>query len=396
MRRILFAFVFSFLSCLILCSETSAQTNDHAYRSWRWEEEVTAARPAGLAGAFVAVANDVSATTLNPAGLLWLPRDGRELGASGLRRGSGATGLGDTLTERTDLGSGSGALRLGSSWAVGAFYEEPRALRLEIDPFVLTGGLRDHGFIQARMRNFGVAAAYRVSPRLNLGAGLTASRLVLDSNSGMSVNHVFREVVNQASEDTRLRPSLGATYEAGPRVRLGLVARPGATFRVTRESFDPATSIVLDAGSAHRLREPDVYSAGAAVRVLDHLLLTGQLDFVRYSQIRDTFEIMRGSVLGQDYVLDDAVEVRGGAEWTIPVSRRLDVALRGGVYSEAPGSIAYIGPNPDEAAAFRGTERRLLGAAGATVMLRNIVGLDASTVWGGDRRLYLVGARYRF
>lgn len=372
-----------------------AQTNDHVFRSWRWEEEVAAARPAGLAGAFVAVANDSSAAALNPAGLLSLPRDGREISASALRRGSGTAGPGDSLLSRTDLGFGSAVVRLGPSWAVGAYYDEPRSLRLEMAPFVLPSGARDNGFVEAELHNFGVSAAYLVSPRLRVGAGLTASRLVLDSNSGVSFGRVFHEIVNQASSDTRLRPSVGATYDAGSTVRLGLVARPGASWTVSRESFDPTTSIVLDPGSTHRVRAPDVYSAGAAVRLLRRLLITGQLDFVRYSQIRDTLEIMRGSVLGEDYVLDDALEVRGGAEWTMPVGS-FDIALRGGVYSEAPGSLAYVGPNADEAAAFRGADRRLLGAAGATVMLRRRIGVDASTVWGGDRRLVLVGARYRF
>lgn len=387
------------LAASILVLTTSgpgwAQTNDHVFRSWRWEEEVAAARAAGLAGAFVGVANDASAAALNPAGLLSVPRRGREISASAFRRGSGTAGPGDSLLSRTDLGFGGAVVPLGPSWAVGAHYEEPRAFRLELAPFVLPSGFRDHGFVEAELHNFGVSAAYLVFPRLRVGAGLTASRLVLESNSGRSVNRVFREIVNQGSEDTRLRPSVGLTYDAGSSVRLGLTARPGASWEVDRASFDPETSIVLDAGSTHRVRAPDVYSGGAAVRVLPRLLLTGQLDFVRYSQIRDTLEILRGGVLGEDYVLDDALEVRGGAEWTIPLDS-LDVALRGGLYSQAPGSLAYVGPNPDEAAAFRGEDRRLLGALGASVMLRQGFGVDAATVWGGDRRHFLLGARYRF
>ena len=394
MRRVLVATAVSTL--LLMTSRLAgAQTNDPVYRSWRWEEEVAAARAAGLAGAFVAVANDASAAALNPAGLIALPRNGREISANALRQGSGTAGVGDSLLSRTDLGLGSAAVRLGESWAVGAYYEEPRSFRLEIAPFALPSGTREHGFIEARLRDFGVAAAFMPTPRLRLGAGLAASRLVLDSNGGVSFNRVFSEVINQASQDTRLRPSVGATYDVGSAVRLGVVARPGATWTVTRESFNPAAGIVLDAGSAHRVRAPDLYSAGAAVRVLPRLLLTGQLDLVRYSQIRDALEIMRGSVLGKDYVLDDALEARGGVEWTIPAGS-FDVALRGGVYSEAPGSITYVGPNPDEAAAFRGSERRLLGAAGATVTMRHVIAVDAATVWGGDRRLLLLGARYRF
>src|SRR5262245_10397094 len=326
MRRILVA---SACSLLFAAGQLVwAQTNDRVYRSWRWEEEVAAARPAGLAGAFVGVADDASAAALNPAGLLALPPKGRELSANALRRDSGAAGP-DSLLSRTGLGYGGAAFRLGSSWAVGAFYAEPRSLRLEIAPFQLPSGMVDHGFIEAEMRDFGLSAAYRPTDRLRIGASLVASRLVLDSNGGESFNRVFFEVTNQASEDTRLRPSVGALYDASSTWRLGLLIRPGTSWTVSRDSFNPTDSIVLDPGSTHHVRAPDVYSAGSSVRVLDRLLLTGQLDFVRYSQIRDDLEIMRASVIAEDYVLDDALEARGGAEWTIP-ARSFDVALRGG------------------------------------------------------------------
>jgi hypothetical protein len=392
MRRVLVAFVCT--SLLALGQLGWAQTNDHVYRSWRWEEEIAAARPAGLAGAFVSVANDASAASLNPAGLIALPLEGREVSASLLHRRDGSAGP-DSLLSRTDLGFGGAAFRLGSSWAVGAFYSEPRSLRLEIAPFQLPSGARDHGFMEAELRDFGVSAAFRATDRLRLGAGLMASRLVLDANGGVSRNQVFNEIVNEGSEDTRLRPSIGALFDAADTVRIGLLVRPGASWTVHRDSFNPSESIVLDPGSTHRVRAPDIYSAGTSWRLAERLLLTGQVDFVRYSQIRDDLEIMRAAVVAEDYVLDDAVEVRAGAEWTIPVGS-FDVALRGGVYSQAPGSLVYVGPNRDEAAAFSGSQRRLLGAAGATVMTRHGIGVDAATLWGGDRTLVLVGARYRF
>ena len=393
MRRMLVVIV----PALLLASSHLgwAQTNDRVYRSWRWEEEIASARPAGLAGAFVGVADDASAATLNPAGLLALPEKGRELSASALHRDSGAAGP-DSLLSRTNLGYGGAAFRLGSSWAVGAFYAEPRSLRLEVAPFQLPSGMVDHGFIEAEMRNFGVSAAYRATDRLRLGAGLMASRLVLDSNGGESINRVFNEVTNQSSEDTRLRPSVGALYDASSMWRLGLLIRPGTSWTVSRESFDPNASIVLDPGSTHHVRAPDVYSAGTSVRVVDRVLLTGQLDFVRYSQIKDDLEIMRGQgVIAEDYVLDDALEARGGLEWTIPAGA-FDVALRGGVYSQAPGSIVYVGPNRDEAAAFAGSKRRVLGTAGATLMMHRGIGVDAAMVWGGGNDQLLLGARYRF
>ena len=62
------------LGMLLAGSSVNAQSNDHIFRSWRWVEDVPAPRAAGLGGAFVAVADDSSATFLNPAGLTLLPK----------------------------------------------------------------------------------------------------------------------------------------------------------------------------------------------------------------------------------------------------------------------------------------------------------------------------------
>src|SRR5262249_61648845 len=58
---------------LLCAASASAQTNDDAFRHWQWREPSVGARTAGLADAFVPLANDDSAVLVNPAGLAILP-----------------------------------------------------------------------------------------------------------------------------------------------------------------------------------------------------------------------------------------------------------------------------------------------------------------------------------
>src|SRR6185503_3803946 len=96
------------LGAMATAVPAAAQTNDHVFRSWRWTEEIEAPRAAGLAGAFVAVADDSSATVLNPAGMLLLPKT--ELAATMAASASGTISpVGDREDSRTDPGFIGGA-----------------------------------------------------------------------------------------------------------------------------------------------------------------------------------------------------------------------------------------------------------------------------------------------
>lgn len=370
-----------------------AQTNDHLYRSWRWEEDLSAPRPAGMAGAFVAVANDSSAAALNPAGLLILPKG--EIAGSLLRRGSGTLSSGDSLAAASGVGLLGGARRFGS-WAVGAYYSEPREVQIGINPIPLPDRTRDQGFLDASVKDFGASVAYRVSPRLRLGAGILGARLELngtdarDFRRGPDLEHV-----NASAEDTSFRAIVGALYDWSEKLRLGLTVRTGTTWKVTRSAWVISRALVLDPGSLYEVRAPDAYSAGASYRLLNHLLVSGQLDYVRYSQISSGLTQPVGNP-GGAYVLDDAFEPRAGAEWWHPL-RSLELQFRGGLYSQAGNALRFVGSDKVEAATFRGTDRRLLGAVGASVVKTrgpaHGLAFDTGLVFGGDHTVLVAGAR---
>src|SRR5262245_61364343 len=68
------------LAILCLTSPLAAQTNDPVFARWRFNPDSIGSRPAGMGGAFVAVADSNKAAYANPAGLTLIPV--KELGLS--------------------------------------------------------------------------------------------------------------------------------------------------------------------------------------------------------------------------------------------------------------------------------------------------------------------------
>jgi long-subunit fatty acid transport protein len=387
----------SFLIVLtgVLAPSAWAQTNDHFYRSWRWEEDIGSARVAGFSGAFVGLADDVSAVIWNPAGLSNLEPDRLEVTGNMLRRGAGTVGPGDTVLKDTGIGLLSAARRFGRSWAFGAHFGEPRDMRFEMAPYRLPDGSQDRGYVDASVRTFGIAGAYSPSSRLHLGAGVQASRLSLDGLDDTLFRRADTVQTTTYAEDTSLSASVGALYLLTNDLRVGAAYRKGAEWNADRFAFISAAGIVLDPGSSYEVRAPDIFSAGVSFRPMAQLLISGQLDHVFYSQIHGNMEVRQGAFDAAEYELDNGLEPRLGAEWSQGIKGAV-LLVRGGIHSQAPGSLAYVGRDPVEQGTFVGTSRRLLGSAGFSLVAPRSIALDVGTVFGGDRTVFSVGGRMRF
>lgn len=389
MRRSLLALI----TTLSVTAAAYAQTNDHVYRSWRSEEDPGSPRAAGLAGAFTAVADDPSAALTNPAGLAVGPRT--EAMGSLLRRGSGTVGPGDVISPSTDLGLVGGSVAIGRNLGLGVHFSEPRDVKLDLAQEPLPNSTYDLGFLRATRRTFGVAAAYAVTSRLRLGAGIAGERLELSGEDS-----VFRTQggtltqVEATGTDSAVTATFGGLYDVSKAIRVGLSAHAGATFDVDRTAYSPVEARTVDHGSVYRLREPDRFSAGVACRLPASLRVSGQVDLVRYSQIRDALDVRR-ELQRTDYVLDDGFEGHLGLEW----ARAFDpvtLQVRGGLWSQAPGSVRYIGPDLAERMTFQGSSRRLREGLGASLLFKAGFAMDAAVLMGGDRTLLVAAARYRF
>jgi hypothetical protein len=390
MRRILYVL----LATLCTATLVQGQTNDHVYRSWRWEEDPGSPRAAGLAGSFTAIADDASASLTNPAGLADLPRT--EAMGSLLRRGSGTIGPGDALGSSTNLGLVGGTVAIGSRLGLGVHFSEPRDIKLNLAPNALPDSTLDSGFLQARLRTLGVAAGYQVTSHLRIGAGIARAHLELDSQDSVLRPRGDSPLttMDATGADSAIIATFGALYDITPDVRVGLSAHTGGSFQVSRTAFSPVENRTLDQGSVYELREPDVFSAGVAWRLPASFRVTAQADLVRYSQIRDALDIRR-DLVPSDYVLDDGVEGHIGLEWA-RIFNPLTLQLRGGLWSQAPGSVEYVGPDLSERMTFQGSSRRLREGFGASVLLKDRVSFDTAILLGGDRTVLMGAARYRF
>jgi hypothetical protein len=369
------------------------QTNDHFYRSWRWSTTPGSARAVGLAGAYVAMADDGGGAFLNPAGIVTL--DKSEVSLNLLAAQSGTVGV-DALGPWTGLAAAGGAARVSKKTAIAGYFVRPRAGRIDLSTAVrLPDGSTDAGYVNSILTDVGAAVARRVGERLSIGLRVTATHLELEAlHRRNSAGERIELETGSASGDTRVTASLGLLYEAGAagRLRLGAVLQPGASYTVERTASRPSLG-GIDQGSLYELRAPGLVTVGAAFRVNRHLQLSSQLDYVRYSEI-EAF-VRPGGAPSGGYAIPNGVEPRFAIEASVALGGA-SVQLRGGVHIQAPGSFVYSGPDLNEAAAFRGSTRRVIGAAGGSLLLVNGLALDVAGTTGGDRSELVAGARFRF
>lgn len=366
-----------------------AQTSDHLYRSWRWAFGVTSPRAAGMAGAFVSVAEDSSAGLLNPAGLALAPE--AELAASGQVQ-AGATLEGrDALGRDAGLAFLSASLPVGPRWALGAYESRSRSVRLSLDPRPLADGSVDSGSLEASVAESGLAVAWTATSRLRLGARLGLERLDLEGMSlrtSASGEEELRVTTDGSSD--RVSLGVGVLFTPNETWQLGVAARSRATWGLDRRATRPGGG-GLEPDRRYRIRSPDAVSAGVTYRPASPLQVVGQLDYVFYREIRSILLVPRGPTSPGDYGIDDGLEVRVGVEVTPFLCEfcvKSHLQLRAGVHFQSAGALAYRGPEASEAEAFPGTRSRRSWAVGASVG-----GGELAVLWGGERTVWLVGWR---
>jgi hypothetical protein len=319
---------------------TAAQTGDIHYRSWHWMEEPSAGRAAGLAGASTALSDDSVAAEANPAALTTLSKN--ELTGSLLRRGSGRSPLGDALAARTGLGFGALAGRLNSRWAIGAFTFEPHAVRIDLASSPLADGSRDEGHLEGVVVQRGASLAFRVNPRVHVGARISANHLDLAGEYRRAADPGEPRLrVQTEGDSTRVSTRLGVLLELTRRLRLGLTRESGARFPVQRTATSPVLGQTLDAGSREEVRQPSVVSGGLAFRASPKLLVSGQLDYVRFGTLEPGDVVRPGGYAQSSYELF-TWESRLGVEVSVPLPS-VSVQLRAGVHNLGSGALRVLG-----------------------------------------------------
>jgi long-subunit fatty acid transport protein len=335
------------------------------------------ARSLGLAGAFVALADDATAAWANPAGLVQITRpevsvEGRYWEYStpfvvGGRVTGEPSDVGlDTVSGLRTKDSESDATGLAflsfvypaERWSVAVY----RHVFANLETQGETEGLFGQGtdgisfrYLDQRTRSildvisYGFSAAYRITDSFSLGLGLVYYRTRIEIQSdlylwddlddylGSGTSYLpERFVLGQTiqADDWSLdlsagllwrinqRWSLGARYREGPTARLGGQARVGSILDL---GVPPGAVIQLDLEEKGNL--PDNFGLGVAYRSDDGRLTVGfEWDRVTYSEPLESLEV-------DDQFIDDADEVHLGGEWAFLQSKPL-LALRAGVWHD--------------------------------------------------------------
>jgi long-chain fatty acid transport protein len=359
-------------SAVSVASRSEAQTADVAFGGWSWRPREVGARPSGLGGAFVAVADDARAAVTNPAGVALVPNVEFGLGV-GERWGSVAA----TLRGRTVPVSGVPADAAGQPrpcppgpqprpWALAFFAQQ--SLRHDSRLEVVAGpGLVQEGVLAADREQVGVAVARGLTHWLNLGLSLNWRHLRMEGSTRLrDAAGTESHRVTLEGDANKARAVLGALATFGPprsptAFRVGVaLERDLSAWTIGRREVDVATGTVAPTARV-RIEEPPILSGGVAWRLSDTWLLSGQLDYIWYSDVVGSMR--HNEVADADaFELADGWEPRFGVEYTRPSPIGGYLKVRAGFRRETAGRLGYVGTDlaraqafPDVGAAFRGS-----------------------------------------
>ena len=315
--------------------------------------ELVGARPRAMGGAFVAVADDASATWWNPAGLpATLIFDGvADLGA--------LNSIPDRPIEDAGTAGKQHAALVAAAFPVAALsYTRVHQWRLEPVPTAGPSGSRQEGgrFPTARSlltQHFGVSLAQSLGDAVVVGmtARLVRGGVSSAAVGGGGIGEAFDRAAD-ASRDAAIRGDVDAGVLVRlARVRLGLSAR-----NLTSPTFSGDDGEVWRLGRRVRAGVALVADADRAGRQL--WVIAADADLTRDDQVAGSWRGIGAGV--ERWLAGRRVAVRGGLEASTAGSAR--PAATGGVSVAVPGGFFL------ELAAIAGAERRRGWGLSAHVM----------------------------
>jgi long-subunit fatty acid transport protein len=337
------------------------------------------AKSQAMGGAFVGLADDATATFVNPAGLMLLTRT--EISVEGRHTRSETPFLergrlsGPVFNEGTDTVQGpafgtSIGTHGGPAFTSGVYVRRPssrwrlagyRHELVRVDQRFLSNGVfqklpeeftsrRDspqEGIRKVSVTGYGLTAAYRPHPEVTVGAGLTVYRFGLDSRFrrfdvigflGPPDLTVELGRSTQQSDDTAVAPTVGLLAGLTGRARVGVMYRHGPSFAFrTRDGDDPEREGTF--------RVPNTLALGASIRPLSDasmLVVAAEVTRVRYSRLRQDFITDQALAVNRvaSFGIDDGTEVHVGVQY-LPTLFYGAPKLRAGVWYDPDHSVTF-------------------------------------------------------
>jgi hypothetical protein len=350
----------------VLPAPAGAQTSDVVFGEWSWRSRDPGSRPAGLGGAYVAVADSVRTAAINPAGVALIPKAELAAGTANLWAGIGYSLRRGTAPVRpagpaAPVGPVAGRptqpavpavpcapARQTRPWAVALFAEQAVTQENQVD--VVRGPARsESGSLSSRAEEAGLTLARGLVPWLDLGVTVTWSHVRLEGQSAVTNlegDELSRVLIGGDANKARGVVGLLATF--GPAsdptaFRLGAAYhRDLLGWSVERTEIDRVAGAVSGPRTID-IEEPPVLAAGAAFRVSDTWLLTGEVDYIWYDQVRRTLERNTDAATASAFRLRNRLEPRLGIELTKPSPTGGYFKIRAGIRRETAGRLAYDG-----------------------------------------------------
>jgi long-subunit fatty acid transport protein len=333
------------------------------------------AKSKAMAGAFVGLADDATASFANPAGLILITRpeisiEGRHFRVESLflERGrlSGPVTNDGTDTVRGPVFGKTTGSDTGASFASGV-YTHPslrwsvagyRHELVRVDQGFFSNGVfyqapeeftshRDspqQGIRKVSVTGYGATLAYRVGREVAVGAGLTIYSFGLNSQFlrfdtvgffGAPVLSVEVGRSTQVGDDHAIAPTVGALFGLSTRARIGVMYRQGA-------SFDFSTQDGKDPEREGHFRVPHTLAVGASFRPAIAVTLAAEITRVQYSLLTRDFVSDQARALNRvaDFDIRSGTELHFGAQY-LPTTSYGAPKVRGGVWYDPDHSVRF-------------------------------------------------------
>lgn len=373
-----------------LPASAGAQTSDIVFGGWSWRSRDPGSRPAGLGGAYVAVADSIRTAAINPAGIALLPKAELAAGTAALWAGigislrhTGSTGPAGpagpapvtTRPTQPERPVPCAPARQARPLAIALFVEQAVTADNQVE--VIRGpGRSESGALSSTTETAGLTLAKGLTSWLDLGGTLTWRHVRMDGKSSvldLAGDELSRITIG--GDANKARGILGALATFGPisdptSFRLGVAyQRDIVGWTVERTAIDRVQGVVTGGGPTRiAIEEPPVLAAGAAWRLSDTWLVTGEVDYIWYDRIGRALARNTQGGAPPDFRLQNGLEPRFGIEMTAPSPTGGYFKLRAGIRRETSGQLAYLGSDTALRQSFESPAAAFRAGAGASLL----------------------------
>ncbi|HEU0107340.1 MAG TPA: hypothetical protein VFT38_14275, partial [Vicinamibacteria bacterium] len=258
-------------------------------------------------------------------------------------------------------------------WAVALFAEQAVTQDNQVE--VVRGPARsESGRLSSRAEEAGLSLARGLTPWLDLGVTVTWSHARLEGESAVSNlagDELSRVIIG--GDANKARGIVGALATFGPAsdptaFRIGAAYhRDLLGWSVERTEIDRVAGLVNGPRTID-IEEPPVLAAGAALRLSDNWLFSGEVDYIWYDQVTRTVARNTDAATASSFRLRNRLEPRLGIELTRPSPTGGYFKLRAGIRRETAGRLGYEGTDLALRQAFAQPPDAFRAGAGASLL----------------------------